>query len=48
MLNNALSVPEPKKGLTMHNDDVLGEMAEVGMRLLYAPSFSSALINPCW
>src|ERR1700746_2819557 len=38
--------PPPKSGFTMHNEEVEGEMAVVGIRLLYAPSFSRALISP--
>jgi hypothetical protein len=34
VLKSELSVPAPKNGLTMQSDDVLGEMAEVGIRLL--------------
>lgn len=34
VLNKELKVPEPKKGFTMQSDEVLGEIAEVGMRLL--------------
>lgn len=34
VLNKELSVPDPKNGLTMHSADVLGEIAEVGIRLL--------------
>jgi hypothetical protein len=46
VLNSEASVPPPNIGLTMHSEDVLGDMAEVGMRLLYAPSFSNALMRP--
>lgn len=34
VLKSEVRVPCPKKGFTMHKEDVLGEMAEVGMRLL--------------
>jgi hypothetical protein len=34
VLNRADSVPWPKNGFTMHSEDVLGEIADVGMRLL--------------
>ena len=34
VLNNELSVPAPNMGFTIHSEDVLGEMAEVGMRRL--------------
>ena len=31
VLNNELSVPAPNIGFTMHSEDVLGEIAEVGI-----------------
>jgi hypothetical protein len=34
VLNKELSVPAPNIGFTMHSEDVLGEMADVGMRRL--------------
>lgn len=42
VLNSEVSVPPPNIGLTMHSEEVLGEMAEVGMRRLYVPNFSKA------
>jgi hypothetical protein len=47
VLNKELKLAVPNRGWTIQSDEVLGEMAEVGMRRLYVPSFSSALIRPC-
>src|SRR5216683_715253 len=46
VLNNEESVPFPNIGFTMQRAEVAGGIAVVGIRRLYAPSFSSALINP--
>ena len=32
VLNSEESVPPPNIGLTMHSEEVLGDMADVGMR----------------
>ena len=46
VLKSEERVPLPNIGLTMHNAEVLGEIAEVGIRRLYIPSFSRALMSP--
>src|SRR5258708_36465275 len=46
VLNSDESVSPPNMGFTMHSAEVLGEMAVVGIFLLYIPSFCKALISP--
>ena len=48
VLKSEVTEPPPKRGFTMHSDDVDCEIAVVGIRLLYAPSFCKALISPNW
>src|SRR5260221_10013657 len=46
VLNSEESVSPPNMGFTMHRAEVLGDMAVVGIFLLYVPSFCKALISP--
>src|SRR6476660_4402691 len=48
VLKSEVTEPLPKRGFTMHSDDVDCEIAVVGILLLYAPSFCRALISPNW
>ena len=46
VLKSEERVSEPNMGLTIHRAEVVGDIAVVGMRLLYAPSFCKALMSP--